>query len=131
MRRERHVLEAQTGLARVYMARGEIEQALIQVEEILAYMEENTPPKGSSHPLDGTEEPFRIYLTCYQVLKANNDPRASTILTDAYNLLQTRATNISDEHLRQCFSNNVAANKEIVEEYEKGGFVRLEMGAAS
>jgi tetratricopeptide (TPR) repeat protein len=118
MHRERHGLEAQAGLARVYMARGEIERALTQVDDILAYMEANTPPKGSSFCLDGTEEPFRILLTCYQVLKANDYPRADAILEDAYNLLQTRATNISDEHLRDCFLNNVAVNREIVEAYE-------------
>jgi hypothetical protein len=101
------------------MARGEIEQALNQVNEILAYMEANTPPIGSSFCLDGTKEPFRILQTCYQVLKANNDSRADAILTDAYNLLQTRAANISDKHLRCCFLNNVAVNREIVEAYEK------------
>lgn len=116
---ERGVLEAQDGLARVYMARDEIEQALNQVNEILAYIEANTLPEGSSFCLDGTEEPFRILLTCYQVLKANNDPRADVILSDTYNLLKTRAANISDEYLRGCFLNNVAVNREIVEAYEK------------
>jgi tetratricopeptide (TPR) repeat protein len=124
----RYSLEAQAGLARVYIARGEIEQALTQVEEILAYMEANIPPKGSSHPLDGTEEPYRILLTCYHALKANRDPRAGTILTEAYNLLQSRAANISDEHLRDCFLNNVTVNREIVEEYEVLG---LENGLTS
>ena len=119
MKLKRHELEAQAGLARVCLARGEIKQALTQVEDILAYMKANTPPKGSSHCLDGSDDPFRIYLTCYKVLKANDDPRANTILTDAYNLLQTRAANISDEHLRGCFLNNVAVNREIVEEFEK------------
>ena len=101
--------------------------ALTQVDEILSYMEDNTPPRGSSHPLDGAEEPFRILLTCYQVLKANDDPRAEPILIDAYNLLNTRATNIGDEHLRDCFLNNVAVNREIVAEYKALG---LEGGAA-
>jgi len=91
------------------------------VNEILAYIDANTPPKGSSFCLDGTEEPFRILLTCYQVLKANDDPRANTILSDAYNLLQTRAANISDEHLRDCFLNNVAVNREILETYKTLG----------
>ena len=126
MHKQRHELEAQAGLARVFMARAEPEVALTQVNEILAYMEANTPPKGSSFCLDGTEEPFRILLTCYQVLKANDDPRSAKILTDAYNLLQTRAANISDEHLRFCFLNNVAANREIVEEYENSGLGGLE-----
>jgi tetratricopeptide (TPR) repeat protein len=119
MHRQRHAFEAQAGLARVYMARGEVQKALTQVNEILAYMQTNTPPKGSLHPLDGTEEPFRILLTSYKVLKANDDLRTEAILKDAYNLLQTRAANISDEHLRHCFLNNVAVNLEIVETYEK------------
>ena len=81
------------------------------------YLENEVPSMG--HPLDGTKEPFLILLTCFQVLRANNDPRAKTIMADAYDLLQKRAANISDEHLRFCFLNNVAANREIVEEYEK------------
>jgi len=89
------------------------------VDEILEYMEANTSPKGSSFCLDGTFEPFRILATCFQVLKANHDSLTDVILTDAYNLLQTRAANISDEHLRDCFLNNVAVNREIVEAYEK------------
>jgi len=38
---------------------------------------------------------------------------------DAYNLLQEQAANISDKHLRSCFLNNMAVNREIVEEYGK------------
>jgi tetratricopeptide (TPR) repeat protein len=117
-------IEAQVGLVRVSMARGDTEQALTQVEEILMYLENEIPSMG--HPLDGTIEPFRIYLTCYKVLKANDDLRADTILTEAYNLLQKRADNISDEHLRDCFLYNVVVNREIVEEYEAFG---LEGGA--
>jgi predicted ATPase/class 3 adenylate cyclase len=117
----RHAIEAEAGLASIQMAQGEYKQALIQVDEILAYIDENTPPKVSTHPLDGTEEPFRILLTCYKVLKANKDPRANSILMDAYILLQQRAVNISDKHLRNCFLNNVAVNREIVAEYKALG----------
>ena len=60
------------------------------------------------------------------MLKANDDPRAYAILEDAYNLLQARAANISDEELRYCFLNNVAVNREIVEEYEKSSLGGLE-----
>ncbi|MBY8998718.1 MAG: hypothetical protein KGD60_13390, partial [Candidatus Thorarchaeota archaeon] len=117
MQKTHQAIEAQAGLARVSMACGDTEQALTQVEEILMYLENEVPSMG--HPLDGTKEPFRILLTCYQVLKANHDPRSNTILEDAYNLLQTRAANISDDYLRYCFLNNVAVNREIVEVYEK------------
>jgi len=119
MKLKRHELEAQAGLARVYLAQGELELAFTQAEDILAYMEENKSPKGSSHCLDGTDDPFHTYLTCYKVLKANNDPRVQTVIVDAYDLLQKRADNIYDEHLRQCFLENVAVNREIVTQYER------------
>jgi len=117
--RPRHALEALAGLALVAMARDEPEQAMNNIEEILVYLETETPTLG--HPLDGTMEPLRIYLTCYHVLNAIQDPRAPTILAEAYNLLQKRAANISDDEFRYCFLNNVAANREIEREYETSG----------
>jgi class 3 adenylate cyclase/tetratricopeptide (TPR) repeat protein len=123
--RLRNTGEALAGLARISLARGEIAKALTHVEKILKYIECETPQLG--HPLDGTKESFRIYLTCYHALKANDDPRANTSLIEAYNLLQKRAANIDDEHLRDCFLNNVAVNREIVDEYEALG---MDGGAA-
>jgi hypothetical protein len=53
------------------------------------------------------------------VPSANQDPRASEILSDAYTLMQERGENIADESLRRSFLENVAVNKEIIDEYEK------------
>jgi tetratricopeptide (TPR) repeat protein len=101
------VPEPLTGLARVALARGEMAQALAHVEEILSYLE--------AHPtLDGAYEPLRIYLTCHQILRAVEDPRAEEILDAAYRLLQERATKIDDEDLRRSYLENVAAHREIV-----------------
>jgi hypothetical protein len=113
-------MEALAGLAQVAMARDEPEN---YIEQILVYLETETPALG--HPLDGTMEPFRIYLTCYQVLIANQDPRAPEILSDAYNLLQKRASNINDDELRDCFLHNVTANREIVSEFERGNIGKM------
>ena len=103
------VIESLAGLARVSLAQGKLSLALGQVEEILAFLEDNS--------LDGTEEPFRIYLTCCHVLRANQDPRAQTILNTAYHLLQEQAAKVGDEEMRRSFLENVAAHREIVEEY--------------
>ncbi len=74
--------------------------------------------KRSSHlesgTLDGTLEPFRVYLTCCRVLKANQAPRADEILDTARRLLQEQAAKISDEELRRLFLENVAAHREIL-----------------
>jgi hypothetical protein len=68
---------------------------------------------------DGTAEPFRVYLTCYRVLRAVGDLSASKTLGKAYHLLQEQATRISDEDLRRSFLENVAAHREIVEEWKR------------
>jgi histidinol phosphatase-like enzyme len=104
-------IESQAGLARVSLAQDDLTQAQTQVENILSYLEINT--------LDGTEDPFRVYLTCYQVLKANQDPRAPAILDSAHGLLQERAAKIADQELRRSFLENVAAHREIVQEFAR------------
>jgi len=102
-------MESRAGLAHVSLAQGDLTQAQAQVEEISSYLESNT--------LDGTDEPFRVYLTCYRVLHANQDPRAGDILNTAHRLLRERAARISDEELRRSFLENVAAHREIVSEF--------------
>lgn len=109
--------ESLAGRARISLAQGDLPQALAQVEQILSYVESNTPSTGSGHGLDGTDEPFRVYLTCYGVLRANQDPRAGDILSTAHRLLQERAARISDEELRRSFLENVPAHREILGEF--------------
>jgi len=106
------VIESKASLARVAFKRGDLSIAQNITDSILSYLDEG-------NTLDNTEKPFRIYLTCYEVLKVNNNPRADTILEEAYNLLQERTVKISDEELRHSFLDNVAENREIVKEYEE------------
>jgi tetratricopeptide (TPR) repeat protein len=102
-------MEALAGLARVLLAQGDLGQALAYVEEILGHLQTAT--------LNGTDEPSRVYLTCYRALRANGDGRADDILEEAHRLLQERAARISDEHKRRSYLENVAANREIASEY--------------
>jgi DNA-binding GntR family transcriptional regulator/tetratricopeptide (TPR) repeat protein len=104
-------MEPLAGLARVSLAQGDRIQAQAQVKEILNYLDQ-----GNS--LDGTDEPFWIYLTCYRVLCASQDPRARGILSTAHHLLQERAAKISDERMRHSFLGNVATHREIVREFQ-------------
>jgi len=105
-------MEPLAGLARVSLAQGEVAQAQGRVDEILSHLESNT--------LDGTDEPFRVYLTCYRVLCANQDSRTQAILNTAHSLLQERAAKISDEEMRRSFLENVTAHREILSEFAKG-----------
>ena len=60
------------------------------------------------------EEPLRIDLTCYQVLRAANDPRAAHVLATAHATLQAQAAKITDMAMRRSFLENVPYHREIV-----------------
>jgi len=109
-------MEVLAGLARLGLAQGDQSQALQHVEPILDHL--------MSHTLNGTYEPFRIRLTCYRVLVANDGPHAGEVLQTAYNLLQERAAGIEDEHLRRSFLEAVPWHRELVEEAERAGLLK-------
>ena len=98
------------GLAQTHLIEGDLTQARSYVDEILDHLE-----TGS---VDGTEDPFFIYLICYQVLQASGDSRATEVLSTAHDLLQTRAQGIADERLRRSFLQNVPSHREIVHAFE-------------
>jgi tetratricopeptide (TPR) repeat protein len=100
------------GLAWAALAENDVTQALARVAEILAYLE-------AGGNLDNDSRPFWIYLTCYQVLRAGDDPHAPTILAKAHRLLHEQAASIPDEALRHAFLENVAENREIVAEFRR------------
>jgi tetratricopeptide (TPR) repeat protein len=107
-------MEVRAGLARLALAQGDRSQALEHTEPILKHLE--------CHTLDGTFDPFRIRLTCYQVLRAVEDDRADEVLRAAYQLLQERAAGIEDERLRKSFLERVPWHRELVAEGERAGF---------
>ncbi len=102
-------VEPLAGLAHVCLRQSNLAQARGYVDEILRYLD--------ASPLDGIEEPARVYLTCYRVLGATGDPRAPQALASAYELIQNRAAHIADEAMRRSFLENVAANREVVAAY--------------
>ncbi len=112
-------LDSLAGLARVSLAQGNSLQAQTYVEEILPHLESNKLPHGSS-------EPFLVYQSCYQVLDANQDPRAWDILSSAHRWLQEQAAKITDEELYYSFLENVAAHREIMREFSRAEFSRAE-----
>lgn len=99
-------IESLAGLARVRLAQGKRVEAQAYVDEILVYLEENS--------LDGSDDPFRVWLTCVLVLEATDDARYENILSRANNLLLERAEQIQDADLRRSFLGNVAAHKALL-----------------
>jgi tetratricopeptide (TPR) repeat protein len=105
------VMESLSGLAQVAMKQDESLRAKHLVEEILQYIEDT--------PIEGTDKPLEIYLTCYHVLRANQDTRADDVLATAHELLHERAAKISDEDMQRSFLNNIACHREIVREFAR------------
>jgi hypothetical protein len=81
------VFETMTDLARVALAQGDLYRAVAYVVTILDGL-------GNASPV-GIEEPAQIYVTCYQVLKASQDPRAGALLASGYTVLTDWATKCS------------------------------------
>jgi tetratricopeptide (TPR) repeat protein len=104
-------MESLSGLAEVCIAQDDENCAWLYVEQILGHLDSST--------LDGAIEPFRVYLTCYHILHAHQDPRTQDVLAQAYQLLQERTNNITDAVLRESFLENVVTHREIVHEYNR------------
>lgn len=105
-------MEAYAGLARMALAQGDQPAALARVEMILAYL--------AAHTLAGTDQPFRVYLTCYEVLRATGDPRARPIREQARRQLRERAGQIVDADLRQSYLERVPAHRALLANQEPG-----------
>ncbi|MBN1876690.1 MAG: tetratricopeptide repeat protein [Anaerolineae bacterium] len=107
---EQHMaIESRAGLARVALLQDNVPQAQEHVAAILAYLD-----GGGS--VDGMENPFQVYLICYQVLQASSEARASQILEQAFNQLQARTHKINPDS-RRPFLENVPAHRKLVQTY--------------
>ena len=95
--------EAEAGLAHLALLAGNGWQALQWVEAIL--------PVLRDHPHASAVLPFFTYLTTYQVLAANEDARAATLLAQAQQMLHERAMRITDPALRQSFLEEVRVQR--------------------
>ena len=101
------IAEDRAGLAQVNLVQDKIDQALAEMEQILLILNDDPHLSGATHP-------GRVFLACYQVLKAGQDPRADDILAQARALLQQRAAKIADPALRQSFLENVPEHRELL-----------------
>lgn len=117
---EQHrTIEALAGLTRVMLARGNAIEAHPYAETILTHIRD--------HTLCGTDEPIRVYLTCYHTLRANHDPRARDVLEAARNLLVARAEEHVVPTLRRSFTEHVPAHREVLAEYARAQLRRCEL----
>jgi hypothetical protein len=103
-------MEPLAGLARIAWHCGNLPQAQVHVDEILLHLE--------SSSLASTEEAFRVYLTCYRILRENRDPRARDMLQIAHGQLQARAATLEGPEQEQMFW-QMAGHKQISREWSQ------------
>jgi tetratricopeptide (TPR) repeat protein len=101
--------EAQAGLAAIAYNQGDWAQAQRLVETVLKLLVD--------YPTAGQDEPFYLYLTCYRILAAANDPRAIPLLRQGYTLLQQYADQITDDALRRSFWEKVPIHAALHQAY--------------
>ena len=76
-------------------------------EEIIGYL--------ANHPLEGVDEPIRIYLTYYHVLQSNGDCRADDVLPQAHDQLMVIAEKVVDPAIRATFLERIPAHRELIQ----------------
>ncbi|MCA9956255.1 MAG: tetratricopeptide repeat protein, partial [Anaerolineales bacterium] len=107
-------VEGVAGQARAALEQGQLALAQMWVEGLL-----HQAGLDWEHGLPGTEEPLRIYFTCYRVLAANEDVRAGELLARAHRFLQQRAAQIADSQQRNLYLHQVATHRAIQSELAK------------
>ncbi|HZD56895.1 MAG TPA: tetratricopeptide repeat protein [Anaerolineales bacterium] len=100
------------GLARVALIQGDLSAAQAQVGLILNHLD-----IGGS--LDGTDEPLKVYLTCYSVLEAAHDERAALVLETAHTMLLARANHIQDKAARLAFLEDIPYHRELLAAWDR------------
>ena len=104
-------IEAMALLADAALTRGDSAGALAQVQDILAR-------QAAGAGLEGSDEPLRIRLACWQVLDAVADARAAGLLATAWQELSSRAARIGDPLRRQRFIDGVPFHREIARAWQ-------------
>jgi hypothetical protein len=63
--------------------------------------------------LSAAQRPQELLWLAYQILAANQDPCATSILHQAWALVQDQLAKIEDPRLRETFLTNVPVNREL------------------
>ncbi|MBV7332170.1 tetratricopeptide repeat protein [Chloroflexi bacterium TSY] len=99
-------MEPLAALADIHWQRGEHEQARLYANEILQFIETNFP----SDLID----PFYIYAVCHDILDADQDPRATALCKDTYELLQKHADSIEQPNWKKSFLESWESHRRIM-----------------
>jgi tetratricopeptide (TPR) repeat protein len=111
--------EPLAGLAALHMKQQNLPAARACIRPILKQLalriDPTGKPRGNPQALDGTREPFRVYLVCHNVLRATGDPLTDALLDFAEALLQKRAAQLTDPEARRSFLENVPTHHTLIQ----------------
>jgi tetratricopeptide (TPR) repeat protein len=93
-------MEPLAGLVDVALHMDDMNAAASAADEILTYF-------ASGGTLEGSDEPLRVYYTCYLFLKRQQDLRSTQILQSAIQLLEAQVSKFKDEQSRKMYLENV------------------------
>jgi Tfp pilus assembly protein PilF len=108
--------EPAAGLILVALETDDLSTASSEAEKIFLHLE-------NGGKFEGAEEPLRIYLACFQALEKIKDPRSTTVLRNAIQLLEAQVSKLGDAHAREMFIQNVPCRRAIQkawDEFQKG-----------
>lgn len=108
----RAAAEALAGLVQVDALQGAADQALAHAGDLFAYLEQDPD-------LSGAQRPLRVYMACFQALRAAGDARAEALLERGYWLLMARAARIQDENARRSFLQNIPIHREVTQAFQR------------
>ena len=114
-----YAYDASAGLARIALGAGDTTAAMDTLQPLLKHVE-------AGGTLDGTDEPRRIELICYQVLARVGDPRAADWLVRAHTAMMAQGDAIARSggrgesgsngaSLRESFLHHIPWHREILE----------------
>jgi hypothetical protein len=93
-------MEPLAGLVDVALQTNDLTAASQEAEKILAHFD-------SGGTLGGTDDPLRVYYSCYVFLNRQQDPRSIQVLKSATQLLETQVSKFKDEQARKMYVENV------------------------
>lgn len=123
--RSQRMLVAQSGLIDSLRLSGDLSAAKRVVEAVLttesiaaslkaptvvATEDDSAESAAHSSPVIASQ----VWWSCYQTLAVHGDPRASTLLQHAQQLLQAKAAQIADEQLRNSFLHEIDVHRQVL-----------------
>jgi tetratricopeptide (TPR) repeat protein len=109
------LMESLVMLAKVRLVQEQPAQALATLAEVMVYVDEDGR-------FDGSEYGLRNFWLIYQVMQANDHPRAAAVLETAYTLLQQQAGAITNPNLRRQFLESFPWHRAITAEGKNKDF---------